>query len=334
MFRSLVIAATFFGAIASASSTDASIRVGWQTGVINAILTYAAETGKFEQNGVKVELKPFAAGPAMLPALAANEIDFGWMGEFPATTGFANGLPIQIVLVQSELPTDVRLVANPAAGISTLADLKGKKIGVTIGSTSHHHVLLALAAAKLEEKDVTLVNLAPAAMVPAYTAGQVDAIFTWEPGSGELEKQGGRVLATTKSLGSMTGLFGIASTAYLQKNPDEFQKFLKAWSQALADYKKDPKAVLAYEAKRVNQSVDDVMAIIARQGAIFPPVEAQLSTEYFGTQDTAATSRLLSHVNGIGKFLLEIKRLNQLPPSFEPLINRTPIAVFIQNMPK
>lgn len=334
MFRSLVFAATLSAAIVNGSCANADIRIGWQTGVINAILTYAAETGKFEQHGVKVELKPFAAGPAMLPALAANEIDFGWMGEFPATAGFANGLPIQIVLVQSELPTDVRLVANPASGINTLTDLKGKKIGVTIGSTSHHHILLALASAKLAEKDVTLVNLAPAAMVPAYIAGQVDAIFTWEPGSGELEKQGGRVLATTKSLRSMTGLFGVASTAYLQKNPAEFQKFLNAWSQALADYRKDPKAVLAYEAKRVNQSVDDVSAIISRQGAIFPPVEAQLSADYFGTPDAAAKSRLLNHVNGIGKFLLEIKRLNQLPPSFEPLINRAPVTIFIQDKPK
>ncbi len=334
MIRSMILAVTLFGAISSGTCAEAAIRVGWQTGVINAILTYAAETGKFDQHGVKVELKPFAAGPAMLPALAANEIDFGWMGEFPATSGFANGLPIQIVLVQSELPTDVRLVANPASGIATLFDLKGKKIGVTIGSTSHHHILLALAAAKLSEKDVTLVNLAPAAMVPAYVAGQVDAIFTWEPGSGELEKQGGKVLATTKSLGSMTGLFGVASTAYLQKSPEEFQKFLNAWSQALADYKNDPKAVLAYEAKRLNQSVDDVAAIIARQGAIFPPVEAQLSADYFGAPDATANSRLLNHINGIGKFLLEIKRINQLPPSFEPLINRAPVAAFIQNKPK
>lgn len=61
----------------------------------------------FKEQCINVELKPFPAGPAMLPALAANEIDVGWMGEFPAVTGFINGLPIRLLLVQSMLATDV-----------------------------------------------------------------------------------------------------------------------------------------------------------------------------------------------------------------------------------
>ncbi len=329
MFRSVLLTALFI-TVTLQSPARADIRIGWQTGVVNAILTYAFETGKFAQRGVKVELKPFPAGPAMLPALAAGEIDFGWMGEFPATTGFANGLPIQIVLVQSLLPTDVRLVANPAAKIEKLADLKGKKIGVTIGSTSHNFVLLALKAAGLSEQDVTLVNLAPAAMVPAYTAGQIDAAFTWEPGSGELEKQGGKVLATTQSLGSITGLFGVINTNYLSKNQDEFQKFLQAWSDGLADYAKDPKAVLAYEAKRLNQTVEDLSALIARQGAIFPPVEAQLSPNYLGSQDKPSDSAVLAQVGAIGQFLLDNKRIDRLPASFGPLINQAPVATFVR----
>ena len=333
MFQPAIFTALVGAAIVLSTSARADISVGWQTGVVNAILTYAVETKKFEQQGVKVELKPFAAGPAMLPALAAREIDFGWMGEFPATAGFANGLPIQIVLTQSILPTDVRLVANPAAKIAELKDLKGKKIGVTIGSTSHNHVLLALASAGLSEKDVTLVNLAPAAMVPAYIAGQVDAAFTWEPGSGELEKQGGQLLATTKSLGSMTGLFGVINTNYLSSNSAEFQKFLLAWSIALSDYSKDPNAVLAYEAKRLNQTVGELSGLIARQGAIFPPIYQQLSPDYLGSKDTPSDSRLLAHVSGIGRFLLNIQRINQLP-NFAPLINHTPVATFVQSKGK
>jgi taurine transport system substrate-binding protein len=333
MFQSAKFTALVGAAIVLSTSARADIRVGWQTGVVNAILTYAVETKKFEQQGVKVELKPFAAGPAMLPALAAREIDFGWMGEFPATAGFANGLPIQIVLTQSILPTDVRLVANPAAKITDFKDLRGKKIGVTIGSTSHNHVLLALASAGLSEKDVTLVNLAPAAMVPAYTAGQIDAAFTWEPGSGELERQGGQVLATTKSLGSMTGLFGVINTNYLSSNFAEFQKFLLAWSIALSDYTRDPNAVLNYEAKRLNQTVGELSSLIARQGAIFPTVEQQLSPDYLGSKDTPLESRLLAHVSDIGRFLLSIQRINRLP-DFAPLINQAPVAAFVQSREK
>jgi aliphatic sulfonates family ABC transporter substrate-binding protein len=334
MLRSTSAAFVTCAALLIAKPATADIRVGWQTGVVNAVLTYAVEANKFREQGLKVEMKPFAAGPAMLPAFAAGEIDLGWMGEFPATTGFANGLPLRIVLVQSMLPTDVRLVANPQSKISDLKDLKGKKLGVTLGSTSHSHVLLALAAAGLTEQDVTMVNLAPAVMVPAYTAGQIDAAFTWEPGSGELEKLGGVRIATTKSLGSMTGLFGVASRSYLATHPEDLQKFLRGWSAALSDYAKNPEAVLAFEAKRLNQPVGDLSKLIERQGAIFPPVEQQLVPDYLGSAVNPADSKLLAHVAGIGRFLHGIRRISNLPPSFEPLISPEPLQVFIKNQTK
>lgn len=334
MFRIVSAAIVTCAALLIENPAAADIRVGWQTGVVNTVLTYAVEAGKFSEQGLKVEMKPFAAGPAMLPALAAGEIDLGWMGEFPATTGFANDLPIQIVLVQSMLPTDVRLVATPQSKISDLKDLKGKKIGVTLGSTSHNHVLLALTAAGLTEKDVTLVNLAPAAMVPAYTAGQIDAAFTWEPGSGEMEKLGGVRLATTRSLGSMTGLFGVANKSYLSTHSEDFQKFLRGWSSALSDYAKNPDAVLAFEAKRLNQPVNDLSKLIERQGASFPPVEKQLTPDYLGSAGNPTDSKVLAHVEGIGRFLHGIQRINSLPPSFSPLINPEPVQMFIKSQAK
>src|SRR5260370_39219507 len=102
----------------------------------------------------------------MLPGFAAGEIDVGWMGEFPAVTGFVNGLPLRVVMVQSMLGTDVRLVANPATGAKTIAGLKGKKIAVTIGSTSHFHLLRALDLAGVSQADRTLVNLGPPHLPP------------------------------------------------------------------------------------------------------------------------------------------------------------------------
>lgn len=334
MFRAkaclAIIVATLFGA----STARADLRLGWQTAVVSVILTYAIEAGKFDQQGLKVELKPFAAGPAMLPALAAGEIDIGLMGDFPATTGFINGLPIQLMLVQSVLPSDVRLVANPAAGIKELKDLKGKKIAVAIGSTSHSHMLIALKSAGLAEADVTLVNVPPSGMVAAYTAGQVDAIFSWEPATGEIEQQGGKVLATTESLGLMTGLFGVGSKAYLTDHAQDVQKFLRAWSIALADYQKDPVKVLAYEAKRLNQSVDYLQALLTRQRAIFPSLEQQLAPAYLGSPGNASDSRLLAHVTSVGQFLLAIHRVNELPPSFAPLIDLGPIAAFLKGAAK
>ena len=63
------------------------IRIGFQSGEINVLLSYALGSGLFKANGLDVKVSQFPAGPAMLPALAAEEVDLAWMGEFPAVTG-------------------------------------------------------------------------------------------------------------------------------------------------------------------------------------------------------------------------------------------------------
>jgi taurine transport system substrate-binding protein len=211
------------------SAQAATVRIGFQTGDINTLLMYAAQTGQFARNGVEVKLTPFPAGPAMLPALAAGEIDLAWMGEFPAVTGFSNGMPIEILMMERLDFTNVRLVVNPAAGVQSVADLKGKKVAVSVGSTSHNHLLRALSQAGLKQEDVTIVNLSPANMPPAYVAGQVDAALTWEPNVGLMEKAGARPIATTRSLGMITGGIWVARQAFTKDNPAAVQGFLKTW---------------------------------------------------------------------------------------------------------
>jgi len=311
-------------------SNAGEIRIGWQTGVVNTHLTYIQKAELFKQQGLTAEFKPFAAGPAMLPALASNEIDVGWMGEFPAVTGFVNGLPLRIFMVQSMLQTDVRLVANPATNAKTVADLKGKKIAVTIGSTSHFHLLRALAAAGLTQTDVSVVNLAPANMAAAYFAGQVDAILTWEPGVGEIEAKGGVRIATTQSLGTITGLFGVVREEYLTKNKDAVERLIRAWDAALSAYEANPRAVIEAEAARLTQPVEAVEALLGRQNVVFPGFAAQLKQDYLGSPADKKNARLTAHVQEIAQFLVKIDRIKSVPENLSDLIEPAAIAAHVR----
>lgn len=305
------------------------LRLGYQSGEINVLLMYAINTKLFEKHKLDVKISTFPAGPAMLPALASGEIDMAWMGEVPAVTGFSNGMPIEIVMMERLDYTNVRLVANPSAGIAKLADLKGKRVGASVGSTSHNHLLLALTQGGLKQEDIKLVNLSPANMPPAYAAGQIDAAFTWEPNIGAIEASGGRVIATTRSLGTLTGGIFVAQQALYKKSPETMHAFLRAWREAQRAYAKDPKSVRQYEAKRVNQTPEQFDALIARQTASHPSFEELLTPDLMGAPGREAESRLMKHFQGIGAFLVAEKRISAPPSDSSRLFNTRPLQAVL-----
>lgn len=225
--------------------------------------------------------------------------------------------------------TNVRLVVNPAAGINTVADLKGKKIAVSVGSTSHNHMLRALSQAGLKQEDVSLVNLAPANMPPAYVAGQVDAALTWEPNVGLMEKAGAKPIATTRSLGMITGGIWVARQAYTQENAAAVQGFLKAWREAQRAYAADPGGVRQYEAKRVGQTAAEFDALIARQSASHPSFEQLLTADFMGPPGKEADARLMKHLQGIAGFLVAEKRISAAPSDWSRLLNTRPLQDFL-----
>lgn len=305
------------------------IKIGFQSGEINVILSYAIGSGLFKAEGLDVKLAQFPAGPAMLPALAGGEVDIAWMGEFPAVTGYANGLPLEILFMERLDLTNVRLAANPAAGITTLADLKGKKLGVALGSTSHYHTLRALEQAKLKVSDLSLVNLTPANMPPAYGAGQIDAAFVWEPNVGAIERSGAKPIANTKSLGMITGGVWVARKAFTGGSPETVQLFLKAWDKAQKDYKAKPAEVRQYEAKRVDLGADQFDKLVEGQTVAHPTFQETLTADFLGEPGKEMDSRLMKHLKNIGDFLLAEKRIQALPADWSGLINTKPIQTYL-----
>jgi aliphatic sulfonates family ABC transporter substrate-binding protein len=326
--KSLVVAAIAVS-MSVCGGASAKMRMAWQTGDIHVQLSYALATKAFEKAGLDVELRTFPAGPAILPALAAKEIDVAWMGDFPAVTGYSNGLPIAIIMMQNVSNTSTRIVANPKSGVKTLADLKGKKIGASFGSTSHGHILQALSLAGLSQQDVTLVNIAPGNMPAAYFADQIDVAVTWEPNIGEIEKSGGVRIATSESLGLVAASVAVVRTDYLREHAEEVKKFLKVWDDARLALIADRQGTLAFEAKRLDLSMEQFNALIDRTSMTIPSYPEQLTPAYFGPVGEQKGSRFFKHISGTANLLLGLKRIEAVPPKLEELIDVGPISAFI-----
>lgn len=140
------------------------------------------------QCGIKVEERTFAKGLDIMQAIIAGELDAGATASEAAISGRANGTPIYIVAGFAK--GGARLLARPDAGIKTVKDLKGKKVGVTRGGIQE--VLLAaelaqngLSSSDQPGKDVQLIYLAYPDLNQALLGKNLDAIMQTEPQSSQ-----------------------------------------------------------------------------------------------------------------------------------------------------
>ncbi|MEM7769324.1 MAG: aliphatic sulfonate ABC transporter substrate-binding protein [Cyanobacteria bacterium P01_A01_bin.37] len=305
------------------------VRVGFQTGDINNITMVAYNEGYFEQVGLDVELSPYSSGGAMVPALAAGEVDITWFFPFPSLTAYATGVDLEVVLLDHAPLTAERLIAGEE--IADVASLSGKTIGVTIGTSGHHSLLAALDQAGISQDDVTLVNLKPSEMAAAFSAKQIDAAWTWEPAAGKLNELGGQDIATAKSVGAYAVALWAVRTEFAEANPEVMRKFMEAWDMAQQDYLADPESGQKWEAERLNLTPEEFGAMVGRQGSTVVNMEDQLSDDWLGTPGQPESTNLYQAYEEYAVFLVDQGRLDSVPDDLAPLINSAYVADYLDS---
>lgn len=198
--------------VGTSDLADVTLRVGDQKAGVAPLLKAAGED---QDLPYAIEWSTFTAGPPLLEAAASEAIDIGYVGNTPPIFAGAAGSPISIVsATQTEGKGDAILVAKDSP-IASVADLKGRTVAVTKGSSAHGHLLLALEEAGLEPSDVTISYVNPSDGYAALKNGGADAWTVWDPYTAAAEQEiGARILADGS--GVSNGLsFEVASNAAL-----------------------------------------------------------------------------------------------------------------------
>lgn len=310
------------------AARGSKMRVGYQTGDINNVTMVAFHKGYFDKVGLNVELAPYSSGGVMVPALAAGEVDITWFFPFPSLTAYARGVALEVILLDHAPQTAERLIAQENE--TNVSSLKGKPIGVTFGSSGHHSLLTALKQAGLTPNDVTLVNLKPSEIVPAFSAGKIDAAWTWEPGAGKLNALGGKNLATSKSVGAYAVALWAARKEFAEANPESMMKFMTAWDMAQQDYFADPAAGQKWEAERLGLPPKEFGEMVDRQGSTVILVKDQLSNQWLGEPGKAEETNLYKAYEEYALFLVEQGRIDKVLSNLAPLINSSYVAKYLQ----
>ena len=151
----------------------------------------------------------------MLQAMGAGSVDIGGVGNAPPVFAAAGGSKIAIVGAYQANPLGSALLVPKGSPITSVAQLKGKRIAVAQGSSADYHLLTVLTKAGLSVHDVTLTYLQPAAGLAALSSGHVDAWDIWSPFIEQAEVQkNAKALVTGTGYGSPYS-FAVASRAAL-----------------------------------------------------------------------------------------------------------------------
>ena len=266
--RSLVAlfaAAISFGAITQAQAEE--LRIGYQKyGTLVLLKAKGTLEKRLAEQGVKVTWTEFPGGPQLLEGLNVGSVDFGVTGETPPVFAQAAGADLLYVAYEPPAPTSEAILVPKGSSLTSVADLKGKKVALNKGSNVHYLLVRALEDAGLSINDVTPVYLPPADARAAFERGSVDAWVIWDPFLAAAEKQ-----LQARSLRNGEGLvdnhqFYLATRPYAQKHPQVINTLIEEVRGVGEDSKADPDAVTAQVAPLLGLSPEITKVAVKRQG--------------------------------------------------------------------
>ena len=295
----IVAACAILAGPASAQGTAVAIGISGWTGF--APLTLAKETGIFKKNGLDVSIKKIPQKDRHL-AIASGDIQCAATTVETWLVWNANGVATkQIFQLDKSYGADGMAVRNDIASIK---DLKGKTVAASAPGTAPYFTLAwFLKKNGLSVKDVTVVNLEPAAAATAFVAGQNDAAMTYEPylSAVRAAPDKGKIIATTLDYPMVMDTFG-CTPKFLADNAKAAQALADSYFEAVAAIAKDP--AKAYEV---------MGADVKQTGEQFGN-----SAKFLRWQDKAANQKffageLQAFSKEAGDLLVEIGIIKQVP---------------------
>lgn len=223
-------------------------------------LYIAEDQGYFKEKGLKVEVTVGGSPSQNIAQLQAGQTDLIMSGSFELVAAISQGLPV-IAVLNTQDQGDVGttgLLTPPGSAIKTVADLKGKKIGLP-GIQSGQGLALnrALEKAGMSSGDVTLVNLPFDAMIESAEKGNVDAIIPIGLFFSLAQSKGfGEVKEVYEQIKGTPAVIFAAGKDWVAANADTMKAFNEAMLKAYEYGNAHPDAVRAIDGAQTKMPPD------------------------------------------------------------------------------
>ena len=208
------------------------LRIGFQKSAVNLVVLKQQAALEKRFAGTRVQWVEFPAGPQLLEALSVGSLEFGLTGDSPPVFAQSAGRELFYVGAEPPKPLSSAVLVPQGSPLRSLRDLKGRRIALQKGSSSHYLLVRALEKAGLAWSDITPSYLPPSDARAAFEKGAIDAWVVWDPyyAATELDIKPG-VLATGVGL-SNNNSFYLASKPLVQDHPGAVQALLAELTRA------------------------------------------------------------------------------------------------------
>ncbi len=230
------------------------LRIEWTYWPGDWVLLVAYDQGLFEKHGVRVEPVLYEVFEQAMPDLLAEKFDGGFfvVGDLLPIVREDN---LRAIFITDSSDGADQVVAT--ADIRTIADLKGKRVGLLQGTFGELFVYEMLKQAGLRPSQVTLVNVNPE-NVPEALGRQIDAGHTWEPFTSQAVKQGHRVIFSSAQTPGLIPDLLVLRTEVLRQRPEDVRAFLRAWLEAVEFIQRNPDQATASIARQSGMSLEEI----------------------------------------------------------------------------
>jgi len=241
--------------VSSRIGAQIPVRINWTavTGAQSGMFM-AQQEGLFKKNGLDVELIHIPSSSRGIQAILAGEIAFSFMDGSNAAQANLKGANLALVAGATNRQV-FSLMAN--ADFKRIADLRGKKIGITrVGSSTHTSALYALSSAGLKPADYQLLPLLEVPNIyTALAAGQIDAGIMSPPTNARAKRSGFVELMNIAKEGPEFVSVAVGtSRSYIKANEDTVRRVVRAYAEGVQVFKSNKAAALKMIQKQLKVS--------------------------------------------------------------------------------
>lgn len=253
----ILIAALFLTGCAASPDAKAAnepLKVEYTFWEGDYTLLIAKEKGFFEKHGVQVEPIHYRDNSYAMSDMAINRVDIGLfsLGEMLALTRVAN---VRAVAVYDSGGTESVVSRRDVRSIS---DLRGKRVGVDLGSTGELLLREMLSSASMSVLDIELVDANPETVPQRLSEDDLAAGYVYAPYGARAVRQGNKTLYSAGAGHTLFPNVVVFREAVLQERPQDVQAFIDAWFEAVEYRLANPNECDQIIANKTGKRLEDV----------------------------------------------------------------------------